>query len=231
MNYGENAIRSAGLRAVAMAAVLAAALMFCVCMLLASPRAAFAANEKWFGHDYFEYIVEADDSVTIMNYFGTEEVVQVPDMISGRVVSKIAKGAFAGKKTVKEVQLPATIMEIEAGAFSDGINVVLEGVVGEKGVVAEGGGPATEQDGQGRVIVRDPQLGLTITDVTDRVQGAEVDLDGPATAMANGSEGAADSDSGSTGVLGTTLIVVAVLVVAVAAFVGISVALRKRRRP
>lgn len=90
---------------------------------LAFPTAAFASQVYTEG--YFEYQVE-DDSVTICGYFGHESEVTVPSMIAGNPVSKIAKGSFDDNTTVKTVNLPDTIMNIEEGAFAQGISVIYD---------------------------------------------------------------------------------------------------------
>lgn len=67
---------------------------------------------------YFKYTVE-DHSVTIVSYFGTENEVNVPNMIAGNPVNVIGKGAFARNKAVTMIFLPDTIMSVEEGAFSE----------------------------------------------------------------------------------------------------------------
>lgn len=74
-----------------------------------------------YSEGYFRY-TDNGGSVTIVEYFGKEETVTIPNMIAGEPVSKIAKGAFANSN-VKSVYVPDTVVSIEAGAFPSGTEV------------------------------------------------------------------------------------------------------------
>ena len=65
----------------------------------------------------------ADESITIIGYFGKDAAVTVPASIAGIPVNTIAKGAFTGNDNVKTVDLPDTITAVEEGAFASGITV------------------------------------------------------------------------------------------------------------
>ena len=99
-------------------------------------------------HGYLRYSVE-DNSVTITDYRGREEVVTVPAMIGGNPVNTIAAGAFANSATVREIHLPDTIMTVEDGAFAPGQVVIYadSGTIGEpagNGESAGEGEPAAD---------------------------------------------------------------------------------------
>ena len=81
------------------------------------------AKDKVYVNDYFQYTV-ADESVTIVSYYGKDSEVTVPAMIAGNPVNTIATGAFSGNDTVTKVNLPDTIMTIEEKAFSGSQTVV-----------------------------------------------------------------------------------------------------------
>lgn len=82
---------------------------------------ALAATVYTEGDYYYELQGEA---IVITGYFGTDTEITLPDKIAGYPVSKIAQGAFIDTDTVKTINLPDTIMEIEEGAIAQGINVV-----------------------------------------------------------------------------------------------------------
>ena len=65
----------------------------------------------------------ADESITIIGYFGKDAAVTVPASIAGIPVNTIAKGAFTDNANVKTVDLPDTITAVEEGAFASGITV------------------------------------------------------------------------------------------------------------
>ena len=81
------------------------------------------AKDKVYVNDYFQYTV-ADESVTIINYYGKDSEVTVPAMIAGNPVNTIATGAFSGNDAVMKINLPDTIMTIEEKAFSGSQTVV-----------------------------------------------------------------------------------------------------------
>lgn len=101
-----------------------AAIGLLICVMLMCAHGAFA--EQRYGHHYFEYYVK-DSGIQICGYLGDEEVVTVPNFISGLPVYAIVDGAFADCPSVKVLNLPDTIMEIEEGAISSSISVVYMG--------------------------------------------------------------------------------------------------------
>lgn len=74
---------------------------------------------------YFNYRIE-EKSAVITNYFGDEKEVTVPAMVAGYPVSKIAADAFAKNDVVEHINLPDTVMEVEAGAIRAGISVTYD---------------------------------------------------------------------------------------------------------
>ncbi len=82
---------------------------------------ALAATVYTEGDFYYEL---QDEAIVITGYFGTDTEITLPDKIAGYPVSKIAKGAFKDTDTVKTINLPDTIMEIEEDAIAQGIKVV-----------------------------------------------------------------------------------------------------------
>ena len=64
----------------------------------------------------FDY-KEKDFGIVIEKYNGTASVVNVPYSIAGKSVIEIAKGAFAGCKNLKEIQLPFGMKEFSLDAF------------------------------------------------------------------------------------------------------------------
>lgn len=89
-------------------------------LLVSMPSRVYAKTT--YSEGYFYYQIE-DESVTITGYFGTKETIIIPSSIAGYPVSKIAQGAFWETKTVKELHLPDTIMEIEPKAIGTHIQV------------------------------------------------------------------------------------------------------------
>ena len=62
----------------------------------------------------WDYIVEDDDSVTITDYIGNEEDVNVPSIIAGKTVKKIGSNISDG---IKKITIPSTVTEIGDSAF------------------------------------------------------------------------------------------------------------------
>lgn len=99
-------------------------LLFCALfMLFAFNSSKVRAAEQIYVHNYFQYTV-TDSSVTIVNYYGSDSEVTVPNMIAGNPVNTIASGAFASNDSVTKINLPDTIMTVEEGAFSGSQTVV-----------------------------------------------------------------------------------------------------------
>lgn len=95
--------------------LLPIALFVLLCPLLVNAATVFTEG-------YFKYQIE-EDSIIICEYYGKEAEVTVPSMMVGMPVSKIAKGAFSNNTSLKTVNLPDTVMTVERGAFSAGIQV------------------------------------------------------------------------------------------------------------
>lgn len=72
--------------------------------------------------DDFSYNIE-NDGATIFLYKGEAEVVEIPEVINGKLVRKIAANTFANTDFVKEVIVPNTVTTIESGAFSGLVNL------------------------------------------------------------------------------------------------------------
>ena len=67
----------------------------------------------------FEYTIdEENNTVTITEYIGTDTVVNIPETIEGKTVTKIEMGAFA-MKNLQSVKIPNTIQSIGDFAFYD----------------------------------------------------------------------------------------------------------------
>ncbi len=92
------------------------AILSALVLILSVTPAAFATV---YSEGYFKYTI-ADESITITEYFGSEETVTVPAMIAGIPVNSIASGAFSGSG-IRELNLPDTITSIENGAIDAGV--------------------------------------------------------------------------------------------------------------
>ena len=93
-------------------------------LLLLIPLSVFvSADDTVYTEGTLHYTVE-NESITIINCFGKDDEVTVPAIIAGIPVNTIAKGAFAGNKYLKKLNLPDTITVVEEGAIADGITVV-----------------------------------------------------------------------------------------------------------
>lgn len=69
------------------------------------------------------YVIEDNGSITITDYFGNEDTVEIPALIGGHPVSSIAEGAFRNNAP-DTVVLPETVTNVSSGAFGSGITVV-----------------------------------------------------------------------------------------------------------
>ena len=79
------------------------AILSALVLILSVTPAAFATV---YSEGYFKYTI-ADESITITEYFGSEETVTVPAMIAGIPVNTIASGAFSGSGSTTP---PASVM-------------------------------------------------------------------------------------------------------------------------
>lgn len=66
----------------------------------------------------YSYEVATDDTVTILNYNGSEKNLTIPKELEGKVVKRIGYGAFAECKSIEELNIPDTITIINNYAFS-----------------------------------------------------------------------------------------------------------------
>ncbi len=98
----------------------AAGLLLALCLLAVLSLPAAAADTYTEGG--FEYTI-ADESVTIVGYFGDAADVAVPSMLAGYPVNTIAAGAFLSGR-VQTLRLPDSITTIENGAIRAGITIV-----------------------------------------------------------------------------------------------------------
>lgn len=97
--------------------------VFLAVTLFLSAISAWAATTYTEG--YFNYIIE-DESITITYYKGSASEVTVPNSLVGYPVSKLAAGSFSKCTTLRKLNLPDTIVEIEEGALPQGITVVYD---------------------------------------------------------------------------------------------------------
>ena len=84
-----------------------------------------ASASAVYTNDCFQYRL-GDGYVIICGYFGDEAEVTIPSVIAGNPVSEIASGAFPDDCSVKKLNLPDTVMNIEEGAICSGISVVYD---------------------------------------------------------------------------------------------------------
>lgn len=96
---------------------------FLAVTLLLSTISVWAATTYTEG--YFNYIIE-EESITITYYKGSASEVTVPNSLVGYPVSKLAAGSFSKCTTLRKLNLPDTIVEIEEGALPQGITVVYD---------------------------------------------------------------------------------------------------------
>lgn len=69
------------------------------------------------------YIVAKDNTVHIVGYSGTDEVLTIPDTIDSYTVTEITSNAFADNETLKKVYLPDTVTIIDYNAFRNCFNL------------------------------------------------------------------------------------------------------------
>ncbi len=63
------------------------------------------------------YRVTDESTVLITGYFGSDEIIEIPDVIAGCPVTEIGDGAFSGSRKLREIILPASLKRIGAEAF------------------------------------------------------------------------------------------------------------------
>ena len=69
----------------------------------------------------YEYSLNSDGTVTIMNYIGNDEIVTVPAMIDGKPVIMIDRWAFKDNNTVKKCIISQGIQHIYCAAFGSSL--------------------------------------------------------------------------------------------------------------
>lgn len=69
----------------------------------------------------FKYVVQKqtgeNQTITIMEYLGTDEICIIPEVIDGLLVTRIQKYAFHEHRELREVTIPSGVWEIGAHAF------------------------------------------------------------------------------------------------------------------
>ncbi len=69
--------------------------------------------------DFRYKLSDEDKTAEIISYEGKSLFVSVPDSVEGYTVVSIGTAAFRENETIKELEIPETIREIEDGAFQD----------------------------------------------------------------------------------------------------------------
>ena len=65
----------------------------------------------------FEFKKNKKGEVSIINYFGDDRIVVIPETLDGGVVKELGKGAFKDNDTVYEVIMPDCIETVRGGSF------------------------------------------------------------------------------------------------------------------
>lgn len=69
--------------------------------------------------NYYDYSILEDGTLSITAYKGKENIIHVPGEIDGKTVTAIGDGAFRGKRNIKFVTLPSTLVSIGEYAFAE----------------------------------------------------------------------------------------------------------------
>lgn len=91
-------------------------------LVISIPALIFGNSEKnkvyaKISGDYSYELID-DDSITILNYLGSEKNLSIPTEIDGKTVKKIGYGAFAECKSIETLEVPNTVTSIDNYAFS-----------------------------------------------------------------------------------------------------------------
>lgn len=66
----------------------------------------------------YSYELIDEDTITILNYSGSEKNLVIPEKIDGKIVKKIGYGAFAECKSIESLVIPETVTTVGNYAFS-----------------------------------------------------------------------------------------------------------------
>lgn len=66
----------------------------------------------------FEFVTNADNTLTITAYSGTSSIVVVPDFTNGHPVGSIGAGAFSYQMSLTNVMIPDSVVSIGTAAFN-----------------------------------------------------------------------------------------------------------------
>ena len=72
----------------------------------------------------YTYVELADGTIEIRSYTGHRRYIVIPTYIDGKVVSSIGVGAFQNETRLRQVTLPAQLIQIKASAFSGCTNLL-----------------------------------------------------------------------------------------------------------
>lgn len=84
-----------------------------------SGTAQVSQQEEWRQEGDYQYSLEADGTVTLRNYIGTESVIVTPKEIEGKAVARIGDSCFLRKTDLRAVQISEGIVEIGDSAFAE----------------------------------------------------------------------------------------------------------------
>ena len=93
--------------------------MVLLAALLAAPAKVIAQDTQ----DY-DYVTNADNTITITLYTGLGGAVAIPSTITSLSVTLIGTNAFANVFSLTNVTIPASVMDLGVGAFSNCENLL-----------------------------------------------------------------------------------------------------------
>ena len=73
--------------------------------------------------DEYYYLPQSDGTVQIIRYIGESTVVDVPEVIDGKVVGSIGYGAFSENYEISSVIIPRQLTELQQGSFKSCTNL------------------------------------------------------------------------------------------------------------
>ena len=74
--------------------------------------------ETVYSEGYFKYTISAD-AATVVDYFGSESEIVIPDYLAGLPVTRIQGRIFRSDCPVKKITVPDTVNELDDGLFTD----------------------------------------------------------------------------------------------------------------